>query len=117
MSSLTTDAERNCVRGLSCSVNVPVCRSKTATPAVTPGGTTTALTADGVPCGADGGPAARAGAAAAPASTAASRHHRRTTAVRPPRTDAYIASDPPILIDPGRTAAPGGLAGSPVNEQ
>ncbi|MFC7931972.1 hypothetical protein [Streptomyces cinereoruber] len=36
---MTTDADRNVAAGSSCSVNVPVCRSNTATPAVTPAGT------------------------------------------------------------------------------
>src|SRR5688572_9132330 len=39
-SSLTTDADRNRRSGLTSSVNWPVCRSNTAMPAVTPGGTT-----------------------------------------------------------------------------
>ncbi|MBJ6648076.1 hypothetical protein ACPCSQ_00575 [Streptomyces griseoincarnatus] len=33
------EAERNVADALSCSVKVPVCRSNTATPAVTPAGT------------------------------------------------------------------------------
>src|SRR5947209_3950277 len=42
MNSLTSEAERNRVVGLRCSVKVPVCRSYTATPASTPTGSTAA---------------------------------------------------------------------------
>src|SRR5688500_15404223 len=39
MRSFTTEADRNCMCVLTCSLNCPVCRSYTATPAVTLGGT------------------------------------------------------------------------------
>src|SRR5256885_16503032 len=42
MNSFTSEAERNRVVGLRCSVKVPVCRSYTATPASTPAGSAAA---------------------------------------------------------------------------
>src|SRR3712207_3446593 len=54
MSSFTSEADRNCVVTFCCSVNKPVWRSKTAMPAVTPGGTATVAEATGDEVAGDG---------------------------------------------------------------
>src|SRR6266550_3973862 len=47
MRSFTSEADRNCVVACCCVVNAPACRSKTATPTVTPAGMTTGDGPDG----------------------------------------------------------------------
>src|SRR4051812_6943955 len=64
MSSLTTEADRNCRSTLYSSVNVPVCRSKTAIPAVTPAGIGGAVTAAAGAAGSASAAHSRATAAA-----------------------------------------------------